>query len=163
MALIHIYIFWTINETSSCGLWINRMTMRSRWKFRICAISNDLTLYSFSSLYIFVTWGWPTVAETCQPNKTDTKTVVLWHTYPILICIKHNGDDASKDACISRISLQPEAYKANSTSEQNCTDINDWIPYNQNIWCSHILITPQNTLKKFYVIHTIHFLTFHIF
>jgi len=86
MALIHIYIFWTINETSSCGLWINRMTTRSCWKFRICAISNDLTLYSFSSLYIFVTWGWPRVAETCrQPNKTDTKTVVFWRTYLLLI------------------------------------------------------------------------------
>ena len=58
---------------------INRMTTRSRWKFRICTATNDLTLYSFSSLYIFVTWGWPKVAETCrQPNKTDTKTVVFW-------------------------------------------------------------------------------------
>jgi len=73
------------------------MTTRSRWKFRMCTTTNDLTLYSFSSLYIFVTLGWPPVAETCrQPNKTDTKTVVFWRTYPLLICIKHNGDDASK-------------------------------------------------------------------
>jgi len=64
---------------------INRMAKRSRWKFRICITVNDLTLYSFSSLYIFMTWGWPTVAETCrQPNKTDTKTVVFWRTYPLL-------------------------------------------------------------------------------
>ena len=62
------------------------MTTRSRWKFRICTTTNDLTLYGFSSLYIFVTSGWPTVAETCrQPNKTDTKTVVFWRTYPLLI------------------------------------------------------------------------------
>jgi len=62
------------------------MTTRSRWKFRMCTTTNDLTLYSFSSLYIFVTLGWPTVAETCrQPNKTDTKTVVFWRTYPYLI------------------------------------------------------------------------------
>ena len=61
------------------------MTTRSRWKFRICTTTNDLTLYSFSSLYIFVTWGWPTVGESCQPNKTDTKTVVFWCTYPFLI------------------------------------------------------------------------------
>ena len=64
--------------------------------------TNDLILYSFSSLYIFVTWGWPTVAETCpQPNKTDTKTVVFWHTHPLLICIKHDRDDASKDSLSS--------------------------------------------------------------
>ena len=76
---------------------INRMTTRSRWKFRICTTTNDLTLYSFS-LYIFVTWGWPTVAETCrQPNKTDTKTAVFWRTYPLLICTKHNTDDAPTD------------------------------------------------------------------
>ena len=61
------------------SIWINRMTTRSRWKFTICTATNDLTLYSFSSLYIFVTRRWPTVAETCrrQPNKTDTKTVVF--------------------------------------------------------------------------------------
>ena len=106
---------------------INRMT-RSRWMFRICTTTNDLTLYSFSSLYIFMTRGlahsgrnmlswrdlvesseyvpqlmilhcivfphytflwpedWPTVAETCrQPNKA--KTVLFWHTYPILISV----------------------------------------------------------------------------
>ena len=69
-----------------CSVWINLVTTRSCWKFRICTTTNDLTLYSFSSLYIFVTWGWPTVAETCrQPNKTGTKTVVLWRTYPLLI------------------------------------------------------------------------------
>ena len=77
---------------------INRMTTRSRWKFRIYTITDDLALYSFSSLYTFVNRGWPTVAETCRkPNKTDTKTVVFWRTYPLLICIKHDGDDASKD------------------------------------------------------------------
>ena len=55
-------------------------------------------MYIFSSLHIFVTWGWPTVAETRrQPNKTDTKTVVFWRTYPLVICIKHSGDDAAKD------------------------------------------------------------------
>jgi len=65
-----------------------RMTTRSRWNFRIYIAANDLTLYSLSSLYIFVTWGWPTVAETCrQPNKTDTKTVVFWCTYPLPIPI----------------------------------------------------------------------------
>jgi len=65
---------------------INRMTTRSRWKFTICTTTNDLTLYSFFSFYIFVNWGWPKVAETCrQPNKTDTKTVVFWRTYPLLI------------------------------------------------------------------------------
>jgi len=38
------------------------------------------------------------VAETCrQPNKIDTKTVVFCRTYPLLICTKYNGDDASKD------------------------------------------------------------------
>jgi len=38
------------------------------------------------------------VAEICrQPNETDTKTVVFGRTYPLLIYIKHNGDDASKD------------------------------------------------------------------
>jgi len=37
------------------------------------------------------------MAETFrQPNKTDIKIVVFWRTYPVLICIKHNGDDASK-------------------------------------------------------------------
>ena len=62
------------------SIWINRITTRSRWKFRICTTTNDLTLY------IFVTWGWPTVAETCrQPNKIDTKTVVFWRTEPLLI------------------------------------------------------------------------------
>jgi len=46
----------------------------------------------------FVTWRWPTVAETCrrQHNKWDTKTIVFWRTYPLLICTKHNGDDAPK-------------------------------------------------------------------
>jgi hypothetical protein len=67
------------------SIWISRITTRSRWKFRIRTITNDLTLYSFSSLHIFVTWGWPTLAEICQPNKTDTKTVVFWCTYPLLI------------------------------------------------------------------------------
>jgi hypothetical protein len=77
---------------------INRMTTKSRWKFTICTTTNDLKLYIFSSLYIFVTWGWPTVAETCrQPNKTDTKTVVFCRTYTLLICIKPNGDDVSKN------------------------------------------------------------------
>ena len=58
------------------SIWINRMTTRSRWKFRIRTTTNVLILYSFSSLYIFVTWGRPTVAETCrQPNETDTKTL----------------------------------------------------------------------------------------
>ena len=48
--------------------------------------------------FSFVTWGWLTVAETCrQPNKTDTKTVVFWRTYTLLICIKHNMDDAAKE------------------------------------------------------------------
>ena len=115
--------------------------------------TNDLTLYSFSWLYIFVTWGWPTVAETCRRrNKTDTKTVVFWRSYPLLtpvhcivsphytflwhedgpqwpkhvvslikqiqrqlcfdvpthliICTKHNGDDASKK-CI-RVFCRPK-------------------------------------------------------
>ena len=77
---------------------INRMTTRYRWKFRTCNTTNNLTLYSFSSLYNFVTWGWPRVAETCrQPNETDPKTIVFWRTYPLLICTKHNGDDASKE------------------------------------------------------------------
>jgi len=77
------------------SIWIKHMKTRSHWKFRICT-TNDLTLYSFSSLCIFVTWGWPTVAETCrQPNKT--KTVLFLRTFPLLICIKHDGDDASKD------------------------------------------------------------------
>jgi len=85
------------NEISlSCGLSVLKTT-RSRWKFRICTTTNDLTVYTFSSLYIFVTWGWPTVAETCrQSNKTDTKTVVFWRTYPLQICIKHDGGDTSK-------------------------------------------------------------------
>ena len=61
--------------------------LRSRWKFRICTTTNDLILYNFCSLYIFVTWRWPTVAETCrQPNKQDTRTVVFWRTHPLLIC-----------------------------------------------------------------------------
>jgi len=65
-----------------CSIRINRMTTRSHWKFRKCTTTNDLTLYSFSSLYIFLTWGWPTVAETRrQSNKTDTKTVAFWSTY----------------------------------------------------------------------------------
>ena len=34
---------------------INRMTTRSRWKFRIYTITDDLALYSFSSLYV----SWP--------------------------------------------------------------------------------------------------------
>ena len=47
----------------------NRKTTRSRWKLRIGTTTNVLILYIFSSLCIFVTWGWPTVAETCrQPN-----------------------------------------------------------------------------------------------
>jgi len=80
------------------SIWINRITTRPRWKFTICTATNDLTLYSFSSLYIFATWGWPTVVETFrQPNKTDTKTVVFWRTYLLLICINHNGDDESED------------------------------------------------------------------
>ena len=37
------------------SIWINRTTTRSRCKFRICTATNDLTLYCFSSLYIFVT------------------------------------------------------------------------------------------------------------
>ena len=63
------------------SIWINRITTRSCWKFRTFTTTNDLTLYSFSSLYIFVTWGWPTVAETCrrQHNKTDTKTSLSLH------------------------------------------------------------------------------------
>jgi len=38
----------------------------------------------FSSIYTFVTWRWPTVAETCrrQHNKVGYKTVVFWHTPP---------------------------------------------------------------------------------
>jgi len=70
-------------------MWINRITTRYRWQFTICTITNVLTLYSFSSLYIFVTWGWPTVTETCrrQPNKTDTKTVVFWRTHALLVGI----------------------------------------------------------------------------
>jgi len=84
-----MYIYLTLStllvEHISSSIRINRMTTRSRWKFRICTTTNDLTLYSFLSLYIFVTWGWPTVAKTCrQPNKTDTKTVVFWRTYPLL-------------------------------------------------------------------------------
>ena len=48
----------------------NCKTTRSLWKLRICTTTNVLILYIFSSFYIFVTWGWPTVAETCrQPNK----------------------------------------------------------------------------------------------
>jgi len=35
------------------SIWINRMTTRSRWKFRICTTTNDLTLYSFP-LYTFL-------------------------------------------------------------------------------------------------------------
>ena len=88
------------------SIWINRITTRSRLKFRICITTSDLTLYSFSSLYIFVTWGWPTVAETCrQPNKTDTKTGVFWRIYPLLICVKRNGDDASKDIVAHYIAI----------------------------------------------------------
>jgi len=86
-----VHPYWTNNMLVKQVInskWINCMTTRSHWKFRICTTTNDLTLYSFSSLYIFVTRGWPTVAETCrQPNKTDTKTVVFWCTYPLLICI----------------------------------------------------------------------------
>ena len=68
---------------------INRMTTRCRCKFRICTTANDLTLYSFSLLYIFVTWGWTTVTEKCrQPNKTDTKTIVFWSNYLLLIKLK---------------------------------------------------------------------------
>ena len=37
------------------SIWINRMTMRSRWKFRICTTTNALILYSFPH-YIFL---WP--------------------------------------------------------------------------------------------------------
>jgi len=38
------------------------------------------------------------VAETCrQPNETDTQ-LCFDVTTPFLICIKHNGDDASKDS-----------------------------------------------------------------
>ena len=55
----------------------NSKTTRSRWKLKICTTTNVLILYIFSLLYIFVTWGWPTVAETFRhPNKYDTKTVV---------------------------------------------------------------------------------------
>jgi len=47
----------------------NRKTTRPRWKLIICITTYVLIVYSFSSLHIFVTWGWPTVAETCrQPN-----------------------------------------------------------------------------------------------
>jgi len=42
------------------SIWTNCITTRSRRQFRICTTTYDLTLYSFSSLYIFVTWGWPT-------------------------------------------------------------------------------------------------------
>ena len=99
-----VYMYRTVTlstmlvESIISSIRINRITTRSRWKFTICTTSIDLTLYSFSSLYIFVTWGWPTVAETCrQPNKTDTKTVVFWLTYTLLICIKHSWDDAAKE------------------------------------------------------------------
>jgi len=70
---------------------INHMTTRSRWKFTICTANNGLTLYRVSTLYIFVTRGWPTVAETYrQSNKTDRKTVVFWRTFPLLIMVLFN-------------------------------------------------------------------------
>jgi len=48
----------------------NHKTTRSRWKHRIGTTTNVLILYIFPSLYIFVTWRWPTVVETCrQHNK----------------------------------------------------------------------------------------------
>jgi hypothetical protein len=51
----------------------------------------SLHLFSFPSLYIFVTCWWATVAETCrQPNKTDTKTDMFWRTYPLPICYQVN-------------------------------------------------------------------------
>ena len=60
--------------------------------------TNDLTLYSFSSLYIFVTWGWPTVAETCcHLIKQIQRQVRFEVPTPFQMCIKHNGGDASKD------------------------------------------------------------------
>jgi len=73
------------------------MTTRSPWQFTICTTTNDLTLYSFSWLYIFVTSEWPTVAETCrQANRTYTNTVVLAYLPPSKLH-KTQGDDASKD------------------------------------------------------------------
>ena len=36
------------------SIWTNCITTRSRRQFTICTATNDLTLYSFSSLYIFV-------------------------------------------------------------------------------------------------------------
>jgi len=98
------------NEISlSCSLNVLKTT-RSRchavypcWRKRDLVESSEyvpklviLHCIVFSTIH-FVTWGCPTVAETRrQPNKTDTKTVVFWRTYPLQICIKHNGDDASK-------------------------------------------------------------------
>ena len=58
-----VYVLLTLStllvERILSSIRINRMTTKCRWKFRICTATNDLTLYSFSSLYIFVTWGWP--------------------------------------------------------------------------------------------------------
>jgi len=54
----------------------------------------------FSHYTFFVTWRWPTMAETCQPNKYDTKTVVFWCTHSLVIYIKHNWDDASKNSFV---------------------------------------------------------------
>jgi len=72
--ITYMFIHFNSIHFAVSSIQINCMTTRSHSKFRICTTTNDLTLYSFSSLYIFVTGGWPTVAETCrQPNKTDTK------------------------------------------------------------------------------------------
>ena len=53
MRFIHIELIIIIIIVSSAR--INCMTTRSHGKFRICTTTNSLTLYSFSSLYIFVT------------------------------------------------------------------------------------------------------------
>jgi len=106
----------------------NRTTTRSRWKFRICTTTNDFTLYSLSSLYTFVTWGWPTVAETCcQPNKIDTKTIAFWRTYPLLtkktVCSKRSW--YSRQTIMEFTSWNPGKHeKPYSESRWPCRDSN---------------------------------------
>ena len=72
--LQHVYILYSLSSlpdeyiiSFNIG---NCKTTRARWKLRIGTTTKVLILYIFPSLYIFVTWRWPTVAETCrQPNK----------------------------------------------------------------------------------------------
>jgi hypothetical protein len=57
---------------------------------------------SFSSVYISVTWRWPTVAETCrrQHNKVGYKTVMFWRTAPLPNCLRHNGMRHLQNCCV---------------------------------------------------------------